>query len=107
MPGIVMLPFMMIELCAYGLFAGLLRNVKLPTIAKVAAVQIADRAVLARNGIQPQCDVSVKNIINRTDTGICPMEEAVRDITISDEALKSVRRQLNKFFITCPFVRCL
>ena len=47
MPGAVMLPFMMIELCAYGLFAGLLRNVKMPTIAKVLAVQIGGRAVRA------------------------------------------------------------
>lgn len=45
MPGEVMLPFMMIELCAYGLFAGLLRNVKLPTIVKVLAVQIGGRMV--------------------------------------------------------------
>lgn len=47
MPGEVMLPFMMIELCAYGLFAGLLRNVKLPTIVKVLAIQIGGRAVRA------------------------------------------------------------
>lgn len=47
MPGIVMLPFMMTELCAYGLFAGLLRNVKMPSIAKVILVQIAGRAVRA------------------------------------------------------------
>lgn len=47
MPGAVMLPFMMIELCAYGLFAGLLRNVKLPVIAKLLTVQIAGRAVRA------------------------------------------------------------
>ncbi len=47
MPGAVMLPFMMIELCAYGLLAGLLRNVKLPTIVKVLAVQIGGRAVRA------------------------------------------------------------
>lgn len=47
MPGIAMLPFMMIELCAYGLFAGMLRNVKMPTIIKIAAVQIAGRAVRA------------------------------------------------------------
>ncbi len=47
MPGEIMLPFMMIELCAYGLFAGLLRNVKLPTIVKVLAVQIGGRAVRA------------------------------------------------------------
>lgn len=47
MPGAAMLPFMMIELCAYGLFAGLLRNVKMPTVAKVLAVQIAGRVVRA------------------------------------------------------------
>ncbi len=47
MPGAAMLPFMMIELCAYGLFAGLLRNVKLPTIVKVLAVQVGGRAVRA------------------------------------------------------------
>lgn len=47
MPGIAMLPFMMVELCAYGLFAGLLRNVKLPTIAKVLIVQVAGRVVYA------------------------------------------------------------
>lgn len=47
MPSSAMLPFMMIELCAYGLFAGLLRNVKMPTIAKVILAQIAGRAVRA------------------------------------------------------------
>ncbi len=47
MPGIVMLPFMMIELCGYGLSAGLLRNTKLPTFGKVVIAQIAGRAVRA------------------------------------------------------------
>lgn len=47
MPGEVMLPFMMIELCAYGLFAGLLHNVKLPAFVKVLEVQICGRAVRA------------------------------------------------------------
>lgn len=47
MPGAAMLPFMMIELCAYGLFAGLLRNTKMPTIAKVLIAQVAGRAVRA------------------------------------------------------------
>lgn len=47
MPAAVMLPFMMIELCAYGLFAGLLRNVRIPTIAKVVIAQVAGRAVRA------------------------------------------------------------
>ncbi len=47
MPGAVMLPFMMIELCAYGLFAGLLRNSRMPVIIKVLIIQIAGRAVRA------------------------------------------------------------
>ena len=47
MPGVTMLPLMMIELCIYGLAAGLLRNVKMPTIGKVVTAQIAGRAVRA------------------------------------------------------------
>ena len=47
MPSIIMLPFMMIELCVYGLSAGLLRGVKMPTIGKVLISQIAGRAVRA------------------------------------------------------------
>lgn len=47
MPTTAMLPFMMIELCAYGLFSGLLRNVNIPVVAKVLAVQIGGRAVRA------------------------------------------------------------
>lgn len=47
MPGAAMLPFMMIELAVYGLAAGLLRNVKMPVLAKVVIVQFAGRAVRA------------------------------------------------------------
>lgn len=47
MPGISMLPFMMIELCIYGLVSGLLRGSKMPVIAKVLAAQLAGRAVRA------------------------------------------------------------
>lgn len=47
MPMIGMLPFMMIELCVYGLTAGLLRTAKLPVLGKVIAAQIAGRAVRA------------------------------------------------------------
>lgn len=47
MPALAMLPFMMIELCAYGLTAGLLRNVNIPTIAKVLIAQIAGRGIRA------------------------------------------------------------
>lgn len=47
MPTSAMLPFMMIELCVYGLSAGLLKNVKIPVIAKVVITQIAGRAIRA------------------------------------------------------------
>ncbi len=47
MPGAVMLPFMMIELCVYGLTAGILRNAKIPTITKVFIAQATGRAVRA------------------------------------------------------------
>ena len=42
-----MLPFMMLELCVYGLAAGLLRTVKLPVILKVLIAQTAGRAIRA------------------------------------------------------------
>ena len=45
-PMLVMLPFMMVELCAYGLVAGLLRGIKLPSLAKVVIAQLAGRVVL-------------------------------------------------------------
>lgn len=47
MPGRLMLPFMMIELCVYGAFAGLLRNVKMPNIAKIFVAQAAGRLIRA------------------------------------------------------------
>ncbi len=47
MPSSVMLPFMMIELCVYGICSRLLRNVKLPMIAKVLIAQITGRLIRA------------------------------------------------------------
>lgn len=47
MPNVVMLPFMCVELCVYGVAAGILRGVKLPGIVKVIIAQIAGRAVRA------------------------------------------------------------
>lgn len=44
--GMPMLALMMVELCAYGLVAGLLREVKLPSLAKVVIAQLAGRVVL-------------------------------------------------------------
>ena len=47
MPGSAMLPFMMLELFSYGLLAGLLKDVKLPSIVKVLAIQVGGRAIRA------------------------------------------------------------
>lgn len=76
MPGIAMLPFMMIELCAYGLAAGLLRNVKMPVIAKVVTVQIAGRtvraaAILIAVYALGSESVRVASIWTSIGTGIC------------------------------------
>lgn len=47
MPMLAMLPFLTIEICVYGLSAGLLRNLKLPAVGKVLGVQFAGRLVRA------------------------------------------------------------
>lgn len=46
MPAATALPFMVIELAAYGLCAGLLREVRVPAPAKIVAAQLAGRVVL-------------------------------------------------------------
>lgn len=47
MPSAAMLPFMTLELAAYGAFAGLFRRAGMPSVLKVLAVQILGRAVRA------------------------------------------------------------
>lgn len=47
MPTLAMLPLMIGELAAYGFFAGLLRNTKLPSFFKLLFVQLLGRAVRA------------------------------------------------------------
>lgn len=47
MPVLASLPFMMIEVMGYGLFAGLLSGVGLPTIGKVLLAQLAGRGLRA------------------------------------------------------------
>ena len=47
MPGSAMLPFMMLELCTYGVCSGLLRTAKMPCIGKVLIAQVSGRAVRA------------------------------------------------------------
>ncbi len=51
---------------------------------------------LARHGITPLCNTSVKEIRNRTNTGMCPMEEAVKEIADPQEGLYTVKRRLEQ-----------
>ncbi len=65
-------------------------------VKEVYAHVMSESAIytLARNGICPQCDISVKNIINHVGTGNCPMEEAVRELSEPTEALESIKVKL-------------
>ncbi len=47
MPSATILPFMVIELLSYGLFAGLMSNGKLPRVGKVLSVQVVGRLIRA------------------------------------------------------------
>jgi hypothetical protein len=47
MPAAILLPFLMLELAAYGLAAGYLRRAHLPRIGQLLIVQIVGRAVRA------------------------------------------------------------
>lgn len=45
MPTSFMLPFIMIELCTYGLAAGLIKDINIPSIFKVLLVQVSGRII--------------------------------------------------------------
>lgn len=50
--------------------------------------------ILQRRGIDCVCDTEVDAIFNRTRTGLCPMENAVRDIDDPQLALEAIRNTL-------------
>ena len=49
---------------------------------------------LTKNNIQIQYDRSVEKIINRSGTGYCPMEEAVWEIDVPEQAKKAIKNKL-------------
>lgn len=53
-------------------------------------------SVLEKTDIAVTYDVLVPAIRNRTNTGLCPMESAVLDITEPDLALKAIRARLKE-----------
>lgn len=65
-------------------------------IEEVYANVMSESAIntLLNNGIQPHFDKSVKNIINRAGTGFCPMEQAVKGMSVPEEALMAIKLKL-------------
>lgn len=65
-------------------------------VSKVHALVISEKAleVLAGNGIDVTYDTLVERIHNRTNTGFCPMEEAVWEIDDLQEGLQAVRNKV-------------
>lgn len=52
--------------------------------------------LLRENGISSQYRVKTKEIRNRSNTGLCPMEEAVKNINEPQEALAAIRKRLDE-----------
>lgn len=50
--------------------------------------------VLTQNGIDASCGKQVDYIRNRQNTGMCPMEEATRNINSPEEAPDAIRAKL-------------
>lgn len=65
-------------------------------VGKVHACVISEKAltVLAKGGIDVTYDTLVERIHNRTNTGFCPMEEAVWEIEDLREGLQAVREKV-------------
>lgn len=51
-------------------------------------------SVFAQNGIAVSCDTAVAAIRNRTNTGFCPMEQAVMAAATAKEAREQIRLTL-------------
>lgn len=67
-------------------------------VKEVYAEVMSEKAaeVFSRNNIIYSCDKTAKNIINRAGTGLCPMEEAVLDITEPREATEAIRLRISQ-----------
>lgn len=57
------------------------------------------KATLEQYGIEVSYDQCVEGIRNRTHTGPCPMEDAVKGIDNPEEALQAIRDKLNSMQI--------
>ena len=95
MPMLAMLPLMMVELCAYGLVAGLLREVKLPSLAKVVIAQLAGRVVLIAGAHGALGEASARACATRA-LAICRsrLASSARSTSTSRDSRASLSRPL-------------
>lgn len=65
-------------------------------VKEVHALVMSEKAreVLVAYGIRAACDSCPPRILNRDQTGFCPIEAAVSDITDAQEALSAIRMRL-------------
>lgn len=65
-------------------------------VKEVYACVMSEAAIhtLTKNGILIQYDHSVEKIINRSGTGFCPMEEAVWNIDVPQQAKEAIKNKL-------------
>ena len=64
-------------------------------IKEVYAPVMSNGAIetLFRYGVHPEYDLSVRHIINRAGTGMCPMEQAVMDVSEPQQAREAIIRK--------------
>lgn len=67
-------------------------------VKAVYALVISKKAaeVLKHYGIAYEADIMVEAVRNRTNTGYCPMEEAVSEIEEAGEALSAIKEKLHE-----------
>ena len=84
--------------CAADKIAGkaaALLYVKLGVSAVYAQVMSKSAlAVFEKHGIHAEYDTLADTIVNRFNTGICPMEQAVFDISDPDEAITAIKNRI-------------
>ena len=66
-------------------------------VQEVYAVTMSEAAgeIFTQNHIAFQDEILATEIRNRTNTGLCPMEEAVKDAVHPSEAVDKIRKKLN------------
>ena len=65
-------------------------------VKAVYAEVLSEKAkeIFDKNGIEFECNTLTDNIINRQGTGLCPMEEAVKDIDNADDAIMAIEAKI-------------